>query len=431
MTRASAAEIESTAITVLLIDESTKDINLIKQMLSGENIVVKVATDVDMGLSLMDAGIDLIILDLYLPYSQGYDTFEVISDYSTMIPMIVLTHNRDKELAQKAMHHGAQDYLFKETINSEVLVRSIRYAIERKKLVEEQRLIKYGLIESSSGIEQFGYVVAHDLTQPLKGVIERLQLLRSDHAIKQLDKAIWENISSALDSAARMQEIITDLVEFSKVGIEGKPLEPVNMEEVLAAVLKEREGSTYKANATVTHDPLPTILADRTQMTLLLNNLLDNTIRFRGTRPILVHISADEGSKEWSFSVKDNGTGIPVQFQDIARGEFKGLFIESATGEYPGAGIDLIISKRIVERHGGSLWVDSEGGKWSMYRYHIEDPVRFRESIKVTIEHGHANDQSNDYSSVAYWYQSEPHKPLPDLPEVKDRLPRKHTVGQR
>jgi signal transduction histidine kinase len=371
MTRASAAEIESTAITVLLIDESTKDINLIKQMLSGENIVVKVATDVDMGLSLMDAGIDLIILDLYLPYSQGYDTFEVISDYSTMIPMIVLTHNRDKELAQKAMHHGAQDYLFKETINSEVLVRSIRYAIERKKLVEEQRLIKYGLIESSSGIEQFGYVVAHDLTQPLKGVIERLQLLRSDHAIKQLDKAIWENISSALDSAARMQEIITDLVEFSKVGIEGKPLEPVNMEEVLVAVLNERGSLIANAGASVTHDHLPIILADGTQMALLLHKLLDNAIRFRGTRPLLIHISAIEGPIEWSFSVRVNGIEMPERFQEMVRGEFGRLFTERTTGDYPGAGIDLIISKRIAERHGGSLWVNPEGGNWTTYHFTI------------------------------------------------------------
>lgn len=362
---------EPDKFTVLLIDESSDDIESIKQMLSGENVVVREATDVDMGLSLMDREIDLVILDLYLPYSQGYDTYEVISGYSAKIPMIVLTHNQDKDLAQKAMRHGAQDYLFKETINGEVLVRSIRYAIERKKLVEEQREIKYGVIESSAEIEQFGYVVAHDLKLPLSVVIKCLQLLQTDHARMSLEKTTEENISLALDAAARMQEMITDLGEYSKVGMEGRSFDTVNMEEVLAAVLKEREGSTYKANATVTHDPLPTILADRTQMTLLLNNLLDNTIRFRGTRPILVHISADEGSKEWSFSVKDNGTGIPVQFQDIARGEFKGLFIESATGEYPGAGIDLIISKRIVERHGGSLWVDSEGGKWSMYRFTI------------------------------------------------------------
>jgi signal transduction histidine kinase len=362
---------EPEPVTVLLIDESNEDIASIKQMLSGENITVKVATDVDMGLSLMNEKIDLVILDLYLPYSQGYDTYEVISDYSTRIPMIVLTRNQDKDLAQKAMHHGAQDYLFKETINSEVLVRSIHYAIERKKLVEEQRAIKYGIIGASADVEQFGYVVAHDLKVPLSVVIKHLQLLRSDHAVMALEKNTGENISLAFDGAARMQEMITDLVNYSKVGMEGRSFDPVNMEEVLAAVLKKREGSIEKSSVTVTHDPLPTILADRTQMNLLLNKLLDNAIRFRGTSPMSVHISAGEGPTEWSFSVKDNGTGIPVQFQDMVRGEFKGLFIESATGDYPGAGIDLIISKRIVERHGGSLWVDSEEGKWNLYHFTI------------------------------------------------------------
>ncbi len=371
MIKAGVTGSEPGSITVLLIDESNEDIASIKQMLSGENITVKVATDVDMGLSLMDKRIDLVILDLYLPYSQGYDTYEVISDNSIRIPMIVLTRNQDRDLAQKAMHHGAQDYLFKETINGEVLVRSIRYAIERKKLVEEQRAIKHGIIGSSADIEQFGYVVAHDLKIPLRAVIDHLQLLRSDRSGRQLDKTIEENISLALDGAARMQEMITDLVEYSKVGMEGRSFDPVIMEDVLAAVLKKRGELIEKANVTVTHDPLPTILADRTQMTLLLNKLLDNAIRFRGTRPMTVHISAGEGPTEWSFSVKDNGTGIPVQFQDMVRGEFGGLFIESATGDYPGAGIDLIISKRIVERHGGSLWVDSEGGKWSMYRFTI------------------------------------------------------------
>lgn len=371
MIKAGVTGREPGPVTVLLIDENAEDNVQIKQMLLGENITVKVATDVDMGLSLMDKSIDLVILDLYLPYSQGYDTYEVISDNSIRIPMIVLTRNQDKDLAQKAMHHGAQDYLFKETINGEVLVRSIRYAIERKKLVEEQSAIKYGIIGASADIEQFGYVVAHDLKLPLKVVIEHLQLLQSDHASKIMDKTTEENISLALDGAARMQEMITDLVEYSKVGMEGRSFDPVKMEDVLAAVLKKRGELIERAKVIVTHDPLPTILADRTQMTLLLNKLLDNAIRFRGTRPMLVHISAGEGPTEWSFSVKDNGTGIPEQFQDMVRGEFKGLFIESATGDFPGAGIDLIISKRIVERHGGSLWVDSEGGKWSMYRFII------------------------------------------------------------
>jgi light-regulated signal transduction histidine kinase (bacteriophytochrome) len=364
-------EREPESVTVLLIDESDEDIASINQMLSGEKFIVKVARDLDMGLSLVNKGIDLIVLDLYLPYSQGYDTFEVVSDYSANIPIIVLTKNQDNDLALKAMRYGAQDYLFKETINAEVLVRSIRYAIERKKLVEEQKSIKFGLIEYGADIERFAFVAAHDLEQPLEAVIGNLQLLRPDHARGSLDKNAEENISLALDGASRMRELITDLLEYSRIGLEGRPVKPVDMEEVLTDVLREQGPSIDRAGVTVTHDLLPTIPGDRTQMTLLLRKLLDNVIRFRGTSPPMVHITAHEERKDWSFSVKCNGITMPERFQDMVSGKFERLFAPSAAGDYPGAGIDLIISKRIVERHGGSLWVDSMEGRKTTYHFTI------------------------------------------------------------
>jgi signal transduction histidine kinase len=358
------------AVTVLLIDESDEDIVSINQMLSGENITVKAARDLDMGLSLMNKGIDLIILDLYLPNSQGYDTFEVVSDYSANIPIMVLTRDQDRDLALKAMRYGAQDYLFKETINSEVLVRSIRYAIERKILVEEQKAIKFGLIEYSADIERFAFVAAQDLKQPLDAVIEHLQRLRPHRAEQPLDKDAEEDISLALDGAWKMQEMITDLLEYSRIGVEGRPIEPVDMEEVLTAVLKEQGPVIDKAGVIVTHDLLPTVRGDRTQMALLLHKLLDNAIRFRGTSPMRVHISAREEQKDWSFSFKGEGITIPDQLQDMVSGKFERLFTASAAGGYPGAGIDLIISKRIVERHSGSLWIDSTEGK-TIYHFTI------------------------------------------------------------
>lgn len=358
-------------VTVLLIDENTEDIELIEQILSGEDIAVKAATDLDMGLSLINREIDLIILDLDLPYSQGYDTFEVVSDYSTRTPMIVLTRNENKELAQKAMRHGAQDYLFKRTVNGEVLVRSIRYAIERRKLVEEQKAIKSGLIESGADIERFVYVAAHDLKQPLGSVISHLQRLQPDQAENRLDETAEEDVSSALEGAARMQEMIADLTEFSQIGIEGSMFGPVDLEEVLAAVIEKDGAKIDRAGASITHDPLPALFGDKMQLTLLLHNLLDDAMIFRGSEPLQVHFSADEGKKEWSFSVKDNGRGMPEQYLDLVIGRFERLSATSAAGEYPGVGIDLIISKRIVERHGGDLWIDSKDGKGTIYHFTI------------------------------------------------------------
>lgn len=367
---AEAGRTEREAVTVLLIDESDEDIASINQMLSGENFTVKVARDLDMGLSLVNKGIDLIILDLYLPNSQGYDTFEVVSDYSANIPMMVLTRNLDKDLALKAMRYGAQDYLFKETINGEVLTRSIRYAIERKKLVEEQKAIKLGLFEYSADIERFAFVTAQDLKQPLDAVIGHLQRLRPHHAERPLDGDAEENISLALDGAWRMQGMITDLLEYSRIGAEGGPIGPVDMEEVLAAFLQEQRSVIDQAGVIVTHDPLPTIRGDRAQLALLLHKLVDNVIRFRGTSPVRVHISAHEGPREWSFSFKGEGITVPDQLQDMVGGRFERLFAASAAGGYPGAGIDLIISKRIVERLGGSLWIDPLEGK-TIYHFTI------------------------------------------------------------
>lgn len=361
---------EREAVTVLLIDESDEDIASIDQMLSGENITVNVARDLDMGLSLVNKGIDLIILDLYLPYSQGYDTYEVVSDYSVNIPIIVLTHNQDKDLAMKAMRYGAQDYLFKETINGEVLTRSIRYAIERKKLVEEQKAIKFGLIEYSADIERFAFVTAQDLKQPLDAVIGHLQRLRPHDAGQLVDKNAEENISLALDGAWKMQEMINDLLEYSRIGVEGRPIRPVDMEEVLAAFLQEQRPVIDRAGVIVTHDPLPTIRGDRTQIALLLHKLVDSVIRFRGTSPVRVHISAHEEQAEWSFSFKGEGITVPDQLQDMVSGKFERLFAASAAGGYPGAGIDLIISQRIVERLGGRLWIDSLEGK-TIYHFTI------------------------------------------------------------
>ncbi|MDW5562632.1 MAG: response regulator [Methanomassiliicoccus sp.] len=346
----------------MLIDQSDEDMDSIKRMLSGENISVKIATDLDMGLSLINQGADIIIMDLYLPYSHGYDTFEVVRDYSATIPIIVLTENQDKDLALKAIRYGAQDYLFKETINGEVLVRSIRYAIERKMLVEEQKAIKFGLSRSSTDVEQFTYVAANDLSHLLDSVLEQLQLFKSDLAQRPPAKST-EGYNIAQESATTMRGIIDDLFGFSRVVVEGRPFERFSVEEALLTALDELRSLIDRTGAAVTHDPLPTIIGDRSQITLLLRNLIDTAIRFRGKGPLQIRVSTREDPKVWAFSVKDNGTGTPESLQDLVSGDFNSMFAGVAAKEHPGAGIKLIISKRVVERHGGIMKIVSVAEK--------------------------------------------------------------------
>lgn len=355
-----AAWSESGKVTVLLIDQSSEDIESIKRLLSRANISVKTATDLDMGLSLIDKEIEAIIMDLDLPYSQGFDTFEVVSDYSTTTPVIVLTKNQDKELALKAMRYGAQDYLFKETINSEVLVRSIRYAIERKALVEEQKSLKFGVGRSGADIERFLYVAATELSPPLESLMKHLRFLESGPAQVPSAKSLEEGRYLALKDSMAMQGIINDLLGFAKVGVEGRSFERFDMEEALHAALVELRPLMERTGTTLTQDPLPNVFGDRAQITLLLHNLIETAMQFRGTDPLQVRVSAREGPKEWKFTIKDNSVGIPEALQGLVHGDFVNVFAGATAREHPGAGIRILISKRVVERHGGSMSVLSE-----------------------------------------------------------------------
>ncbi len=166
------------------------------------------------------------------------------------------------------------------------------------------------------------------------------------------------SVSSSM--AQRMSQLIRDLLNYSRVGSRGNPFESVNMEEVLRKTEQALSPYIAEANATVTHDPLPTIWADAVQMSQLLQNLISNAIKFHGEAPPRVHIAASPEGPDWLFTVRDNGIGIDERY-------FERIFIifQRLHGQrqYKGTGIGLAICKRIVERHGGRIWVESELGK--------------------------------------------------------------------
>ena len=181
-------------------------------------------------------GCQVVILDLNLPDSQGYDTFEAVGKMSGEVPVIVLTSNSDSKLAKKAMSHGAQDYLFKETINAEVMTRSIRYAIERNNLVLEQKAIMAELKRSNDELQQFVYVASHDLQEPLRMVTSYLSLMERTFK-HQLDPKAKEYIDHAMEGGNRMRELINNVLAYSRVDSQGKKFVPVDMGDVVAKVL--------------------------------------------------------------------------------------------------------------------------------------------------------------------------------------------------
>jgi signal transduction histidine kinase len=226
------------------------------------------------------------------------------------------------------------------------------------------------LRQSNQELEQFAYVASHDLQEPLRMVASFTQLLAEDYQ-GRLDTEADEYIHFVVDGANRMQQLINDLLEYSRVRTEGQPFEITDCEEVLDQVLANLRAAIEENRAVITHDPLPAIPADEGQMVQLLQNLISNAIKFRSAETPRIHVTAKLEGGEWVFSVKDNGIGIEPQFHQRIFVIFQRLH---GREEYPGTGIGLAICKRVVDRHGGRIWVESEPQKGATFYFTI--PVR-------------------------------------------------------
>lgn len=240
---------------------------------------------------------------------------------------------------------------------------------ERERVEEKLKQTMAEFARSNSELELFAYVASHDLQEPLRMVTSFTQLLEKRYKNK-LDKDADEFIEFILDGATRMQSMINDLLQYSRVGTRGKPFKLTDFESVFCQSLVNLKIAIDENNAIITHDPLPTLMADSTQMIEVFQNLISNAIKFRSKESPQVHVSALKKRNEWVFSVRDNGIGIAPEFFDRLFIIFQRLHSRS---EYPGTGIGLAVCKKIVERHGGKIWVESEPDKGSTFYFSIPD----------------------------------------------------------
>jgi PAS domain S-box-containing protein len=222
------------------------------------------------------------------------------------------------------------------------------------------------LNRSNVELGQFAYIASHDLQEPLRMVASYTQLLSRRYKGK-LDSDADEFISFAVDGASRMQRLIQDLLTYSRVGTKGKELLETSSEEALQQALLNLRSAIEESKALVTHDPLPDVLADQMQLTQLFQNLVGNAIKYQKSGVPNVHISTSRnGGGKWIFSVKDNGLGIDPQYFDRIFVMFQRLHKRD---EFAGTGIGLAICKKIVERHGGNISVESQPGQGSTFRF--------------------------------------------------------------
>jgi len=248
-----------------------------------------------------------------------------------------------------------------------ILVTAAIRDITTRKKAEAHLLQKVEeLNRSNEELGQFAYIASHDLQEPLRMVASYTQLLSKRYKGK-LDSDADEFIAFAVDGASRMQRLIHDLLAYSRAGTSGKDLLDTSSEEALQEALKNLRGAIAESGALVTHDPLPAVLADEMQLIQLFQNLVGNAIKYQSPGIPRVHISAARnGGRKWVFSVQDNGLGIDSQYFEKIFGVFQRLHKRE---EFAGTGIGLAICKKIVERHGGSISVESQPGQGSTFRF--------------------------------------------------------------
>jgi light-regulated signal transduction histidine kinase (bacteriophytochrome) len=241
---------------------------------------------------------------------------------------------------------------------------SLKTEISKRKETEKALQLTLSELERSNAeLQQFAYVASHDLQEPLRMISSYLQLLERRYK-GELGQDADDFIAFAVDGAKRMQGLINDILQLSRLGTQEKSLQTTDCESILKQALTNLRASIEDCCAQVTRDPLPMTKADPTQLVQLFQNLLGNAIKFCGGKDPRIHISAQPKGNEWLLSVGDNGIGIDPQYSDRIFGIFQRLH---GRGEYSGTGIGLAICRKIVEGHGGRIWVQSQPGKGATF----------------------------------------------------------------
>jgi light-regulated signal transduction histidine kinase (bacteriophytochrome) len=275
----------------------------------------------------------------------------------------------DRLLLERSMEMTSQELLQRHD--------ALRVELAQRKLAEEERRkAEEGLAEravelarSNQDLEQFAYVASHDLQAPLRMVASYVQLLAKRYQGK-LDADADTYIRFAVQGAIRMQALIQDLLAYARVGMRERHHESVDASAVLDTVLATFQLTTEETGAMITRGDLPVVIMDSAHLSQVFQNLLSNALKFRGHKPPRIHASARRGEQEWIFSIRDEGIGMDARHADRIFALFQRLHTAE---EYPGTGIGLAICKKIVERHGGRIWVESELGRGAAFSFTIPD----------------------------------------------------------
>jgi signal transduction histidine kinase len=310
--------------------------------------------------------VDVVLVDLSLPDSDVLCTLSTMLELAPDVPLVVLTSLDDIEFATRAVQEGAQDYLVKTKLTRDSLERSIRYAIERKRTQLELKRYAARLERHNQELRQFAHTVAHEVKSPLSVVVYLCAILQR-RCTETFDKETASFVENTRKAVEGLNRLVNELLEFASADSPDRRFQPVDCAQLLEQALENLEPAIAESGATVTSGPLPQLSADPVQVRQLLQNLIGNALKYRGEPLPRIHISAQPADDGWQFSVCDNGIGIaPRETERVFD-----LFYRLNHNASSGSGIGLAFCKRIVQHHGGRIWVDSEPGRGSVFHFTI------------------------------------------------------------
>ncbi len=415
---------------ILVVDDTAENLRLLSTMLNQRGYTPRCVINGKMALRACNSNPpDLILLDIMMPEMNGYEVCQhlKLEPKTREIPVIFISAKDEVFDKVNAFAVGAVDYISKPFQFEEVLARIeshlslrnlqkqlkeqnvllqeeiiSRLAVEKtiheknqilqqeirtrravEQTLQEQNLLlqqeisnrqhaesallksNQELARSNAELEQFAYVASHDLQAPLATIASYAQLLEKRYK-DQLDSQASKFIGNIVQGCTRMQTLIDDLLEYSRVGRSQKPFQMTNCNHALEQALANLQGAIRETQAVVTYNELPAVMGDISQLVQLFQNLVSNAIKYRHNAPPVVHITACKQEKNWLFSVSDNGIGIATQHQERIFQIFQRLHTQR---EYSGTGIGLAICQKIVERHGGCIWVESAPDRGSTFHF--------------------------------------------------------------